>query len=153
MLKHMNNPLSILIETVVTASITPTTVLESKMLFEEDTPENDKLIEIFTAALDELLKDSLIVPSVNAIASPVAVTVNHNKVYKTIVNVRFDVEKLQKAGKLNVGIFESLTGLMKACMRLSVKTKNTRDLYEAIEKDVKMYQPGTPAKKQARNKR
>ena len=45
----MNNPLSILIETVVTASVTPTTVLESKMLFEEDTPENDKLIEIFTA--------------------------------------------------------------------------------------------------------
>lgn len=149
----MNNPLSILIETVVTASVTPTTVLEGKMLFEEDTPENDKLIEVFTTALDELLKDSLIVPSVNAIASPVAVTVNHNKVYKTIVNVRFDVEKLQKAGKLNVGIFESLTGLMKACMRLSVKTKNTCDLYEAIEKDVKMYQPGTPTKKQARNKR
>ena len=149
----MNKPLKIVIETVVTVSVNPTTVLEGKMLFEEDTPENDKLIEIFTVALDELLKDSLIVPSVNAIASPVAVTMSNGKVFKTVVNVRFDVEKLQKAGKLNVGIFESLTGLMKACMRLSVKTKNTRDLYEAIEKDVKMYQPGTPAKKQARNKR
>lgn len=149
----MNNSLPIVIETVVTTSITPTIVLEGKMLFEEDTPENDKLIEIFTAALDELLKDSLIVPSVNAITSPVAVTVNKGNVYKTIVNVRFDVEKLQKAGKLTLGIFESLTGLMKACMRLSMKTKNARNLYEAIEKDVKMYQPGTPTKKQARNKR
>lgn len=149
----MNNPLLILIETVVTASVTPTTVLEGKMIFKEDTPENDKLIEIFTAALDELLKDSLIVPSVNAIASPVAVTVNKGNVYKTIVNVRFDVEKLQKAGKLTLGIFESLTGLMKACIRLSMKTKNTHDLYEAIKKDVKMYQPGAPTKKQAHNKR
>lgn len=149
----MNKPLKIVIETVVTVSVNPTTVLEGKMLFEEDTPENDKLIEIFTAALDELLKDSLIVPSVNAIASPVAVTVSNGNVYKTIVNVRFDVEKLQKAGKLNVGIFESLTGLMQACMRLSMKTKNTRDLYEAIEKDIKMYQPGAPTKKQTRNKR
>lgn len=149
----MNKPLKIVIETVMTVSVNPTTVLEGKMLFEEDTPENDKLIEIFTAALDELLNDSLIVPSVNAIASPVAVTASNGNVYKTIVNVRFDVEKLQKAGKLNVGIFESLTGLMQACMRLSMKTKNTRDLYEAIEKDVKMYQPGAPTKKQARNKR
>lgn len=149
----MNKPLKIVIEPVITASINPTTVLEGKMLFEEDTPENDKLIEIFTAALDELLKDSLIVPSVNAIASPVAVTMSNGKVFKTVVNVRFDVEKLQKAGKLNVGIFESLTGLMQACMRLSMKTKNTRDLYEAIEKDIKMYQPGAPTKKQARNKR
>lgn len=137
----------------MTVSVNPTTVLEGKMLFEEDTPENNKLIEIFTAALDELLNDSLIVPSVNTIASPVAVTVSNGNVYKTIVNVRFDVEKLQKAGKLNVGIFESLTGLMQACMRLSMKTKNTCDLYEAIEKDVKMYQPGAPTKKQARNKR
>lgn len=149
----MNKPLKIVIETVMTVSVNPTTVLEGKMLFEEDTPENDKLIEIFTAALDELLNDSLIVPSVNAIASPVAVTASNGNVYKTIVNVRFDVEKLQKAGKLNVGIFESLTGLMQACMRLSMKTKNTRDLYEAIEKDVKMYQPGAPTKKQAHNKR
>ena len=137
----------------MTTSITPTTVLEGKMLFEEDTPENDKLIEIFTSALNKLLKDSLIVPSVSAIASPVAVTVSNNKVYKTIVNVRFDVEKLQKAGKLNVGIFESLTGLMKACMRLSMKTKNALNLYEAIKKDVKMYKPSTRAKKKARNQR
>lgn len=149
----MNNSLPIVIETVVTTSITPTTVLEGKMLFEEDTPENDKLIEIFTSALNELLKDSLIVPSVNAIASPIAVTVSNNKVYKTIVNVRFDVEKLQEANKLTIGTFESLTGLMKACMRLSMKTKNACDLYEAIKKDVKMYQPGTHTKKQARNKR
>lgn len=149
----MNNSLPITIETVMTTSITPTTVLEGKMLFEEDTPENDKLIEIFTSALNKLLKDSLIVPSVSAIASPVAVTVSNNKVYKTIVNVRFDVEKLQKAGKLNVGIFESLTGLMKACMRLSMKTKNALNLYEAIKKDVKMYKPSTRAKKKARNQR
>ena len=46
-----------------------------------------------------------------------------------------------------------LSILIETVVTASVTPTNARNLYEAIEKDVKMYQPGTPTKKQARNKR
>ena len=142
--------LDVLLQKVVMTELDPLT-LQGKIFFKKDNAFNADVIDIFGATIRGILGDTPI--SVNMTTTgtddeslPVAII--KNTCYQVVTEVDFIIEKL---GNKDKNIFKVLSSLVEACLTYAIKTKETKDLYEAIEKDFEMYKSDTSTKEEECN--
>lgn len=140
----------VLLQKVVMTELDPLT-LQGKIFFKKDNAFNADVIDIFEATICDILGDTPI--SVNMTTTgtddeslPVAII--KNTCYQVVTEVDFIIEKL---GNKDKNIFKVLSSLVEACLTYAIKTKETKDLYEAIEKDFEMYKSDTSTKEEECN--
>ena len=132
----------VLLQKVVMTELDPLT-LQGKIFFKKDNVFNDDIINIFEATIHGILEDTPISVNITTTGTdednlPVAII--KKTCYRVVTKVDFIIERL---GNKDKNIFNALSGLIEACLRYAIKTKETKDLYEAIEKDFEMYKSDT----------
>lgn len=132
----------VLLQKVVMTELDPLT-LQGKIFFKKDNAFNADTIDIFEATINGILGDTPISVNITTIGTddeslPVAII--KKTCYQVVTKVDFIIEKL---GNKDKNIFNVLSSLVEACLRYAIKTKETKDLYEAIEKDFEMYKSDT----------
>lgn len=132
----------VITQQVVTTKLEPLT-LQGRIFFKDDNPFNDDIIETFEDTIREISVDMPMFVSVVPFYLKPAVTVIENIPYTTLVEINFDVNKLDKENKVDENLFKTLSGLIDSCLNIAIRTKHTEDLYEATKKDLKMYESDT----------
>lgn len=132
----------VLLQKVVMTELNPLT-LQGKIFFKKDNAFNADTIDIFEATINGILGDTPISVNITTISTddeslPVAII--KKTCYQVVTKVDFIIERL---GNKDKNIFNVLSSLVEACLRYAIKTKETKDLYEAIEKDFEMYKSDT----------
>lgn len=132
----------VLLQKVVMTELNPLT-LQGKIFFKKDNAFNADTIDIFEATIYGILKDTPISVNITTTSTddeslPVAII--KKTCYQVVTKVDFIIERLENKDK---NIFNVLSSLTEACLRYAIKTKETKDLYEAIEKDFEMYKSDT----------
>ena len=132
----------VLLQKVVMTELNPLT-LQGKIFFKKDNAFNADTIDIFEATINGILGDTPISVNITTTSTdneslPVAII--KNTCYQVVTKVDFIIERLENKDK---NIFNVLSSLTEACLRYAIKTKETKDLYEAIEKDFEMYKSDT----------
>lgn len=117
--------------------------LQGKIFFKKYNAFNADTINIFGATIHDILGDTPISVNITTRSTddeslPVAII--KKTCYRVVTEVDFIIERLENKDK---NIFNVLSGLIEACLRYAIKTKETKDLYEAIEKDFEMYKSDT----------
>lgn len=137
----------VMLQKVVMTELDPLT-LQGKIFFKKDNAFNADVIDIFKATICGILGDTPISVNMTTIGTddeslPVAII--KNTCYQVVTEVDFIIEKL---GNKDKNIFKVLSSLVEACLTYAIKTKETKDLYEAIEKDFEMYKSDTSTKEE-----
>lgn len=137
----------VLLQKVVMTELDPLT-LQGKIFFKKDNAFNADTIDIFEATIYGILKDTPISVNITTTSTddeslPVAII--KKTCYQVVTKVDFIIERLENKDK---NIFNVLSSLTEACLRYAIKTKETKDLYEAIEKDFEMYKSDTSTKEE-----
>lgn len=132
----------VLLQKVVMTELNPLT-LQGKIFFKKDNAFNADTIDIFEATINGILGDTPISVNITTTSTddeslPVAII--KQTCYQVVTKVDFIIERLENKDK---NIFNVLSSLTEACLRYAIKTKETKDLYEAIEKDFEMYKSDT----------
>jgi hypothetical protein len=132
----------VLLQKVVMTELNPLT-LQGKIFFKKDNAFNADTIDIFEATIYGILKDTPISVNITTTSTddeslPVAII--KQTCYQVVTKVDFIIERLENKDK---NIFNVLSSLTEACLRYAIKTKETKDLYEAIKKDFEMYKSDT----------
>ena len=132
----------VLLQKVVMTELNPLT-LQGKIFFKKDNAFNADTIDIFEATINGILGDTPISVNITTTSTddeslPVAII--KKTCYQVVTKVDFIIERLENKDK---NIFNVLSSLTEACLRYAIKTKETKDLYEAIEKDFEMYKSDT----------
>lgn len=140
----------VLLQQVVMTELDPLT-LQGKIFFKKDNAFNANVIDIFGATICSILGDTSISVNVTTTGTddkslPVAII--NKTCYRVVTKVDFIIEKLENKDK---NIFNVLSSLVEACLMYAIKRKETRDLYEAIEKDFEMYKSDTSPKEEKCN--
>lgn len=140
----------VLLQKVVLTELDPLT-LQGKIFFKKDNVFNDDIINIFEATIHGILGDTPISVNITTTGTdednlPVAII--KKTCYRVVTEVNFIIERLENKDK---NIFNVLSSLVEACLRYAIKTKETKDLYEAIEKDFEMYKSDTSAEEEECN--
>lgn len=137
----------IITQEVVTTKLEPLT-LQGRIFFKDDNQFNEDIIEIFEDTIRKISKDMLMFVSVVPFYLKPAVAVIENIPYTTLVEINFDVNKLDKENKVDENLFKTLSDLIDSCLNIAIRTKHTEDLYEATKKDLKMYESDTSAEEE-----
>ena len=132
----------VITQQVVTTKLEPLT-LQGRIFFKDDNPFNDDIIETFEDTIREISVDMPMFVSVIPFYLKPAIAVIENIPYTTLVEINFDVNKLDKENKVDENLFKTLSGLIDSCLNIAIRTKHTEDLYEATKKDLKMYESDT----------
>lgn len=132
----------IITQEVVTTKLEPLT-LQGRIFFKDDNQFNEDIIETFEDTIRKISKDMPMFVSVVPFYLKPAVAVIENIPYTTLVEINFDVNKLDKENKVDENLFKTLSGLIDSCLNIAIRTKHTDDLYEATKKDLKMYESDT----------
>ena len=132
----------VITQQVVTTKLEPLT-LQGRIFFKDDNPFNDDIIETFEDTIRKISIDMPMFVSVVPFYLKPAVAVIENIPYTTLVEINFDVNKLDKENKVDENLFKTLSGLIDSCLNIAIRTKHTKDLYEATKKDLKMYESDT----------
>lgn len=137
----------VLLQKVVMTELNPLT-LQGKIFFKKDNAFNADTIDIFEATINGILGDTPISVNITTTSTddeslPVAII--KKTCYQVVTEVDFIIERLENKDK---NIFNVLSSLTEACLRYAIKTKETKDLYEAIEKDFEMYKSDTSTKEE-----
>lgn len=132
----------VLLQKVVMTEL-DTLTLQGKIFFKKNNAFNADTIDIFEATINGILGDTPISVNITTIGTddeslPVAII--KKTCYQVVTKVDFIIERL---GNKDKNIFNVLSSLVEACLRYAIKTKETKDLYEAIEKDFEMYKSNT----------
>ena len=140
----------VLLQKVVMTELDPLT-LQGKIFFKKDNAFNADVIDIFGATICGILGDTPISVNMTTMGTdddslPVAII--KKTCYQVVTKVDFIIEKL---GNKDKNIFKVLSSLVEACLTYAIKTKETKDLYEAIEKDFEMYKSDTSTKEEECN--
>lgn len=140
----------VVLQDVVITQLDPLT-LQGKIFFKKDNAFNDNVIDILEATICSILGDTPIsihmtTTSTDDESLPVAII--KDTCCQVVTEVNFIIEKLENKDK---NIFKILSSLVKACLTYAIKTKETKDLYEAIEKDFEMYKSDTSTKEEECN--
>lgn len=140
----------VLLQKVVMTELDPLT-LQGKIFFKKDNAFNANVIDILGATICSILGDTPISVHVTTTGTddeslPVAII--KKTCYRVVTKVDFIIEKL---GNKDKNIFNVLSSLVEACLTYAIKTKETKDLYEAIEKDFEMYKSDTSTKEEECN--
>lgn len=126
-------------------------ILQGKIFFKKDNAFNSNVIDIFGATICSILGDTSISVNVTTIGTDdksLPVTIINKTCYQVVTKVDFIIERLENKDK---NIFNVLSSLVEACLMYAIKTKETKDLYEAIEKDFEMYKSDTSTKEKECN--
>lgn len=140
----------VITQQVVITELNPLT-LQGKIFFKKDNAFNSNVIDIFGATICSILGDTSISVNVTTIGTDdksLPVTIINKTCYQVVTKVDFIIERLENKDK---NIFNVLSSLVKACLMYAIKRKETRDLYEAIEKDFEMYKSDTSTKEKECN--
>lgn len=140
----------VITQQVVMTELDPLT-LQGKIFFKKDNAFNSNVIDIFGATICSILGDTSISVNVTTIGTDdksLPVTIINKTCYQVVTKVDFIIERLENKDK---NIFNVLSSLVEACLMYAIKTKETKDLYEAIEKDFEMYKSDTSTKKKECN--
>lgn len=137
----------IITQQVVITKLEPLT-LQGRIFFKDDNPFNDDIIENFEDTIRKISKDIPMFVSVVPFYLKPAVTVIENTPYTVLVEINFDVNKLNKEDKVDENLFKTLSGLIDSCLNIAIRTKQTDSLYEATEKDIEMYESDTSAEEE-----
>lgn len=140
----------VITQQVVITELNPLT-LQGKIFFKKDNAFNSNVIDIFGATICSILGDTSISVNVTTIGTDdksLPVTIINKTCYQVVTKVDFIIERLENKDK---NIFNVLSSLVEACLMYAIKTKETKDLYEAIEKDFEMYKSDTSTKKKECN--
>ena len=132
----------VLLQKVVMTELDPLT-LQGKIFFKKDNVFNDDIINIFEATIHDILGDTPISVNITTTGTDednLQVAIIKKTCYRVVTEVNFIIERL---GNKDKNIFNALSGLIEACLRYAIKTKETKDLYEAIKKDFEMYKSDT----------
>lgn len=132
----------VITQQVVTTKLTSLT-LQGRIFFKDDNQFNEDIIEIFEDTIKKISKDMQMFVSVVPFYLKPAVAVIENTPYTVLVEINFDVNKLNKENKVDENLFKTLSGLIDSCLNIAIRTKHTEDLYEATKKDLKMYESDT----------
>lgn len=133
----------IVTQQVVTTKLAPLT-LQGRIFFKDDSQFNEDIIETFEDTIKKISKDMpMFVSVVPLYLKPEVKTVIGNTPYTVLVEINFDVNKLNKEDKVDENLFKTLSGLIDSCLNIAIRTKHTDDLYEATKKDLKMYESDT----------
>lgn len=140
----------VVLQDVVVTQLDPLT-LQGKIFFKKDNAFNADTINIFGATICCILKGTPISVHVTTTSTddeslPVAII--KDTCCQVVTEVDFIIEKL---GEKDKNIFNVLSSLVEACLTYAIKTKETKDLYEAIEKDFEMYKSDTSTKEEKCN--
>lgn len=132
----------VLLQKVVMTELGPLT-LQGKIFFKKDYAFNADVINIFEDTIYGILRNTPISVNMTTTSTdekslPVAII--KKTCYQVVTEVDFIIERLENKDK---NIFNVLSSLVEACLRYAIKTKETKDLYEAIEKDFEMYKSNT----------
>lgn len=135
----------VVLQDVVITQLDPLT-LQGKIFFKKDNAFNADTINIFRATIYCILGDTPISVHVTTTSTddeslPVAII--KDTCCQVVTKVDFIIEKL---GEKDKNIFNVLSSLVEACLTYAIKRKETRDLYEAIRKDLEMYKSDTSTK-------
>lgn len=140
----------VITQQVVMTELNPLT-LQGKIFFKKDNAFNSNVIDIFGATICSILGDTSISVNVTTIGTDdksLPVTIINKTCYQVVTKVDFIIERLENKDK---NIFNVLSSLIEACLMYAIKRKETRDLYEAIEKDFEMYKSDTSTKEKECN--
>ena len=132
----------IITQEVVITKLQPLT-LQGRIFFKDDNPFNDDIIENFEDTIKEISVDMPMFVSVIPFYLKPAVAVIENTPYTVLVEINFDVNKLNKEDKVDENLFKTLSGLIDSCLNIAIRTKQTDSLYEATKKDIEMYESDT----------
>ena len=132
----------VLLQKVVMTELDPLT-LQGKIFFKKYNAFNADTIDIFGATIHDILGDTPISVNITTRSTdekslPVAII--KKTCYQVVTEVDFIIKRL---GNKDKNIFNVLSSLVEACLRCAIKTKETKDLYEAIKKDFEMYKSDT----------
>lgn len=140
----------VLLQNVVIKRLHPLE-LQGKIFFKKNNMFTDEVIDIFVGTISDILKETPIGIYITKMGSDnedVPVTVIKKTCYQVVTEIDFTIEGLKNKDK---NIFNILSSLVEACLRYAIKTKETKDLYEAIEKDFEMYKSDTSTKEEECN--
>ena len=140
----------IITQEVVTTKLEPLT-LQGRIFFKDDNQFNEDIIETFEDTIRKISKDMPMFVSVVPFYLKPAVAVIENIPYTTLVEINFDVNKLDKENKVDENLFKTLSDLIDSCLNIAIRTKHTEDLYEATKKDLKMYESDTSTEEEECN--
>ena len=140
----------IITQEVVTTKLASLT-LQGRIFFKDDNQFNEDIIEIFEDTIKKISKDMPMFVSVVPFYLKPAVAVIENIPYTALVEINFDVNKLNKENKVDENLFKTLSGLIDSCLNIAIRTKYTEDLYEATKKDLKMYESDTSTEEEERD--
>lgn len=132
----------VITQQVVIKRLEPLT-LQGRIFFKDDNPFNDDIIENFEDTIKKISKDMPMFVSVVPLYSKPAVAVIENTPYTVLVEINFNVNKLNKEDKVDENLFKTLSGLIDSCLNIAIRTKQTDSLYEATKKDIEMYESDT----------
>lgn len=132
----------VITQQVVTTKLEPLT-LQGRIFFKDDNPFNDDIIENFEDTIREISVDMPMFISVVPFYLKPAVAVIENTPYEVLVEINFDVNKLNKEDKVDENLFKTLSGLIDSCLNIAIRIKQTDSLYEATKKDIEMYESDT----------
>lgn len=140
----------VMLQDVVITQLDPLT-LQGKIFFKKNNAFNADTIDIFEATICGILEDTPISVNITTTGTddeslPVAII--KDTCCQVVTEVNFIIERL---GEKDKNIFNVLSSLVKACLTYAIKTKETKDLYEAIEKDFEMYKSDTSTKEEECN--
>ena len=132
----------IITQQVVIKKLEPLT-LQGRIFFKDDNPFNDDIIENFEDTIRKISVDMPMFVSVVPFYLKPAVAVIENTTYTVLVEINFDVNKLNKEDKVDENLFKTLSGLIDSCLNIAIRTKQTDSLYETTKKDIEMYESNT----------
>lgn len=133
----------VITQQVVTTKLAPLT-LQGRIFFKDDSQFNEDIIKTFEDTIKKISKDMpMFVSVVPLCLKPEVKAVIENTPYTVLVEINFDVNKLNKEDKVDENLFKTLSGLIDSCLNIAIRTKHTKDLYEATKKDLKMYESDT----------
>ena len=133
----------VITQQVVITKLAPLT-LQGRIFFKDDSQFNEDIIEIFEDTIKKISKDMpMFVSVVPLYLKPEVKAVIGNTPYTVLVEINFDVNKLNKEDKVDENLFKTLSGLIDSCLNIAIRTKQTDSLYEATKKDIEMYESDT----------
>lgn len=132
----------VITQQVVITNLAPLTV-QGRIFFKDDNQFNDDIIETFEDTIKEISEDMPMFVSVIPFYLRPAVAVIENTPYTVLVEIDFNVDKLNKENKVDENLFKTLSSLIDSCLNIAIRTKHTDSLYEATKKDLKMYESNT----------
>ena len=140
----------VVLQDVVITQLDPLT-LQGKIFFKKDNAFNADTIDIFEDTICGILGDTSISVNITTTSTddeslPVAII--EKTCYRVVTKVDLIIERLENKDK---NIFNVLSSLVEVCLMYAIKRKETRDLYEAIEKDFEMYKSDTSTKEEECN--